>query len=156
MQPLLVFHNHLEQSDDLIVGRLILIDKSTNKLADEFMASSGLCSWQTAKDVDVVGKGTIPKQIDVGIVCYQVDTLPINEPSYPGILGNFYPITPGMVTINGTGRGEFGVHNNPSRHGTSGCIGLQSEVGWTAFQKWMLKLHGDGVKTVPLLISYSK
>jgi hypothetical protein len=133
-----------------------LINLNIPKISDTFIASSGLRGFQSLKDVDTVGRGAIPAQSSVKIDSYFVKTSPYYYPNNPGIAGNFYHITPEVVTINGINRSEFGIHNNPSRKGTAGCIGLLTEVGWTALQKWMSQFQSKGIKEVPLLISYSK
>lgn len=156
MTYLLVFHNHLFDSNSLIEGRLLLIDTDSNKIIDEFRATSGCAGWQEPDEVSARGKGPIPKNLDVGIPHYTVDTNPLFMPNVKGVEGNFYKIDPHSITIGGVSRGDFGVHADRNVPGSAGCVVCTSETGWQAFQKHMQSLADAGVKKVPLLISYSK
>ncbi|NEU77449.1 hypothetical protein PI95_034580 [Hassallia byssoidea VB512170] len=61
-----------------------------------------------------------------------------------------------MVMVNGVQRGDFGVHFDANMPGSAGCVVLRTSVGWQAFEKDMKNLYSDGVKEVPLLVSYSR
>lgn len=152
MQPLLIFHNHLYDSESLINGRLILIDKTVDEIQEVYIASSGLPGFQHFDDLSLVGHGSIPPFFKP----YQVATSPIYEPKAVGIEGNFYPITPNTVVFDGEERGDFGVHFDANVPGSSGCVVLETSVGWNAFQSRMESLLDSGFKNVPLLVSYSR
>ena len=156
MSSLLVFHNHLFDSNSLIEGRLLLIDTTANKILDEFRATSGCAGWQEPNEVSARGKGPIPKNSEVGIPHYTVQTNPLNLAHVKGVEGLFYKIDPHSVIIGGVARGDFGIHADRNVPGSAGCVVCTSETGWQGFQKQMKLLAATGVTSIPLLVSYSK
>ncbi len=153
---ILLFHQHLMQTGNLIEGRLLLIDSEKTALANTYIGTSGLPNNQRFDSLSARGRGSIPPNTLVGIDCYKVATSPIYMPSVRGVEGNFYKIDPHLVTINGTERGDFGVHFDANVPGSSGCVVLRTSVGWQAFEKDMKALLTSGVKEIPLLVSYSR
>lgn len=156
MPYLLVFHNHLYDSNSLIEGRLLLLETQSAKIVDEFRATSGSPRWQEADEVSAIGRGSIPKNSDVGIDHYTVRTKPLDLSSVKGVEGAFYKIDPHQVQINGVARGDFGIHRDANVPGSAGCVVLTSQTGWQAFQRYMNELASAGIKQIPLLVSYSK
>ena len=77
-------------------------------------------------------------------------------PEVRGVEGNFYQIDPHEVKINGTLRGDFGVHFDANVPGSSGCVVIRTSVGWQAFEKDMKALLTSGVNEIPLVVSYSR
>ena len=155
MKPLLLFHNHLYESDDLIEGRLLILDTDKNKIYDQYIVTSGYPDFQAADDEAKTG-GPIPEASLVGLDHFSVSTTPNYEPGEEGIRGNFYPVLPETVNIAGTERGEWGVHLDADSPGTLGCLGFKNPTPWEAFQKLMENLKEAGIKEIPLLVSYSK
>lgn len=155
MSFLLLFHNRLEDSSQLIEGRLLLIEKSTDSIKNIYRATSGCANWQEYDEISARGKGSIPPQNLVGIDHYIVSTNPIYMPRTKGVEGNFYKINPHDVTIAGVGRGDFGIHQDANVPGSAGCIVLTSAVGWKGFQEDMEFLSSLTIFQVPLLISYA-
>ncbi|GAX46208.1 hypothetical protein NIES4075_72290 [Tolypothrix sp. NIES-4075] len=153
---ILLYHQHLMQSANLIEGRLLLLDSEAPSIANTYIATSGLPNNQRFECLSSPGKGSIPANNVIGIDSYQVATTPIYMLGVKGVEGNFYKINPHMVTVNGVTRGDFGVHFDANVPGSSGCVVLRTDIGWKAFEEDMKKLYSDGVKEVPLLVSYSR
>lgn len=156
MKPLLLFHNKLLDSSELLEGRLLLIDKESDTIKNIYRATSGCASWQEPEEVASRGKGSIPPQNQVGISHYTVVTSPIFMPKVKGVEGNFYKINPHEVIINGTTRGDFGIHRDANVPGSAGCVVLTSTGGWVAFVEDMAFLLSNKISEVPLLINYSR
>lgn len=156
MKPLLLYHQHLYRTNDLIEGRLLLVDASTNNIKNPYIASSGLPNNQRYDCLSSVGVGPIPPDNMIGIDHYLVRTTPIYMPQVRGVEGNFYKISPDMITIEKMRRGDFGVHFDANVPGSSGCVVLRTKVGWKAFEDDMRSLGGMGISQVPLLVSYSR
>lgn len=154
---ILLYHQHLARTPELIEGRLLLIDDSAKKIANTYIATSGLPSYQTVDDLCSPGRGAIPQNNPIGLDRYIVDTSPLDLSSVKGVEGDFYKISPDTVlTSNGTLRGDFGIHFDANVPGSSGCVVLRTGVGWQAFKKDMKVLLTSGVKEIPLLVSYSR
>ncbi|WP_202895711.1 hypothetical protein [Iningainema tapete] len=154
MKPLLLFHNKLGDSSQLLEGRLLLIDSESNTIKNVYRATSGSAGWQEHHELAVRGKGSIPPQSDVNIPHYTVATKPIPMPKLKGVEGNFYKIDPHLVRINGQQRGDFGIHRDANVPGSAGCVVLTTIPGWEGFQLDMRNLATSGVQKVPLLVSY--
>jgi hypothetical protein len=153
---ILLYHQHLTLSANLIEGRLLLLDSELNALANTYIATSGLPNNQRFDCLDSKGFGPIPANNVIGVDCYQVSTTPIYMPQVKGVEGNFYKINPHMVMVNGVQRGDFGVHRDANVPGSSGCIALRTGVGWQAFEEDMKREKAAGVEQIPLLVSYSR
>lgn len=151
---ILLFHQHLQQRRELIEGRLLLLNSAS--IVNTYIATSGLPNNQRFDCLSSPGRGPIPQNSLIGVDCYQVSTTPIYMPIVRGVEGNFYKIDPHEVTINGTLRGDFGVHFDANVPGSSGCVVLRTELGWQAFEKDMKFLFNSGIKQIPLLVSYSR
>jgi hypothetical protein len=156
MKPLLVFHQQLDQSSQLIEGRLLLIDTDTNKIKNTYIATSGSIGNQSPNSTDDRGKGPIPPVNAVGIDHYAVATTPLSMPGVKGVEGNFYKIDPHLVQVEGVQRGDFGIHRDANVPGSAGCVVLRTAQGWQGFQDDMRSLATAGIKQVPLLVSYAK
>ncbi len=154
MQPLLIFHLDTAKSSDLIEGRLLLIDKSSDKIIERYRASSGQPNSQTYSHISAKGRGPIPPQYETNIDFYQVLTTPIYMPSIKGVEGNFFKINPHSVQVGSIERGDFGVHSDANLPGSAGCVVLTSSAGWSDFQIQMKKLAALNINQVPMLISY--
>jgi hypothetical protein len=152
---ILLFHQHLQRTFELIEGRLLLLD-SEPSIVNTYIATSGLPNNQRFDCLSSPGKGAIPQNSLIGVDSYQVSTTPIYMPGVRGVEGNFYKINPHEITINGVQRGDFGVHFDANVPGSSGCVVLRTELGWQAFEKDMKSLFTSGVKEIPLLVSYSR
>lgn len=155
MQPLLLFHNRLQDSPNLLEGRLLLIDKESDTIRNIYRATSGCANWQEFSEISIKGKGAIPPQNLVGIEHYTVATTPIYMPQVKGVEGNFYKINPYEVRISDLTRGDFGIHRDANVPGSAGCVVLTSVAGWKAFQEDMALLVSNKIIEVPLLVSYA-
>ncbi|MCV3213029.1 hypothetical protein OGM63_05720 [Plectonema radiosum NIES-515] len=156
MKPLLLYHQHLQESSQLIEGRLLLIDCETRTIKNTYIATSGLPGNQSYDCLAQRGTGPIPPISLTGLDSYTVTTAPLDMPNVRGVEGDFYKIDPHEVTINGAERGDFGVHRDANVPGSSGCVVLRTTVGWQAFRKDMHILASSEIKQVPLLVSYSR
>jgi hypothetical protein len=152
---ILLFHQHLRRTSELIEGRLLLLD-SAPCIINTYIATSGLPDNQRFDCLSSPGRGPIPQNSLIGVDCYQVSTTPIHMPSVRGVSGNFYKINPHEVTVSGVERGDFGVHFDANVPGSSGCVVLRTSIGWQAFEKDMKALLTYGVNEIPLLVSYSR
>ncbi|HAA28895.1 MAG TPA: hypothetical protein DCE56_15920 [Cyanobacteria bacterium UBA8553] len=73
-----------------------------------------------------------------------------------GIEGNFYPIKPFTVAIDGKNRGDFGIHKDANVPGSAGCITLSIDgVRWQRFEKQMSAIRRAGINRIPLQVVYS-
>jgi hypothetical protein len=153
---MLLYHQHLQQTSELIEGRLLLIDSEATSIANTYIATSGLPDNQSFDSLSSPGRGAIPQNSLIGVDYYQVATTPLYMPGVRGVEGNFYKINPHTVTVNGVERGDFGVHFDANVPGSSGCVVLRTAVGWEAFEKNMKLLLTSGVQEVSLLVSYSR
>jgi hypothetical protein len=156
MKPLLLYHQDLRSTSQLIEGRLLLIDEETKTIKNTYIATSGLPGNQSYDSLALRGKGPIPPISLTGLDSYSVATVPLNMPNVRGVEGAFYKIDPHEVTIFNVQRGDFGIHRDANVAGSSGCVVLRTDLGWQAFKKDMQSLAGSGVKQVPLLVSYSR
>ena len=152
---LLLFHLQLSSNNNLIPGRLLLINKDRDSLENIYSATSGLPQYQTRVNLSTVGRGAIPPHDEVGIAHYTVDTSPIYMPNVKGVEGNFYKIDPHSVTIKAMSRGDFGCHFDANVPGSSGCIVLRTKVGWDGFESDMKRFKDQNMTTLPLLVSYT-
>ncbi len=152
---ILLFHQHLQQTEELIEGRLLLLGSAPG-IVNTYIATSGLPNNQRFDCLSSPGRGPIPQNNLIGVDCYQVATTPIYMPQVKGVEGNFYKINPHMVTVNGVERGDFGCHFDANVPGSSGCVVLRTELGWQAFEKDMKALSTSGVNEISLLVSYSR
>ena len=156
MKPLLFYHQHLHPSDDLIEGRLVLLDAENLKVLNTYIATSGLAGSQTFAALSLRGRGSIPPINLVGIDHYQVTTTPIYMPGVKGVEGDFFKIDPHQVSISGAERGDFGVHFDANVPGSSGCVVLRTAVGWEALKQDFKKFADKNIKQVALVVSYSR
>ncbi len=93
---ILLYHQHLVRTPELIEGRLLLIDSEQSALANTYIGTSGLPNNQRFDCLASPGRGPIPQNSLIGIDCYQVSTKPIYMPGVRGVEGNFYKITLGL------------------------------------------------------------
>lgn len=90
------------------------------------------------------------------ITNYLVDLAAVDLTHHAGVRGNFYRILPyEVVTLEGTKRGDFGIHLDANDPGSLGCIVLDWH-NFKDFEKQMtsLRLH-EQVKEIPLHCFYS-
>jgi hypothetical protein len=89
---ILLFHQHLRSTPDLIEGRLLLLESLSPSIANTYIATSGLPNNQSVTCLSSPGRGSIPANNIIGIDHYQVATTPIYMPDVKGVEGNFYKI----------------------------------------------------------------
>ncbi len=154
--PMLFYHQHLYWTSDLVEGRLVLVDGESSKVEDTFIATSGLANNQRYDCLSFAGHGPIPPPGMVSINHYWVETAPIYMPQVKGVQGNFYKILPYTVKVEKITRGDFGVHFDANTPGSAGCIVLRTKVGWQAFEEVFKNFAKQGIKEVPLAVSYSR
>lgn len=152
-QPLLLYHQELRATSQLIEGRLLLID--SDEITNTYIACSGQPSHQSSGSVATRGRGPIPSSLDV-TEKYTVATLPISLPNVQGVSGNFYKINPHFVKINGVQRGDFGIHFDANVPGSAGCVVIRNRDAWAHFQEEMKSLAKLDIKQIPLLVSYAR
>ena len=142
----LIFEMSLGVSKQLIVGTLKLIYPDGEEII--YQATSGLPDWQRPEDQWTRAKGPIPAGEDYTIPTqpYWLDTR--------GVEGLFFHITPDPVGFGARIRSELGIHFDANTPGTSGCIGLITEVGWQGLCRRTAKISALGVKSIPLRVRY--
>jgi hypothetical protein len=139
------------QTSDLIEGSLKLY--KNGEVINEYRATSSTKANQ--KDGSWLKRhGLIPPSKDLKGKGYQVDTTAIYMPEKPGIRGNFYKITPFIVSTDGDDRGDFGFHRDIGEDGSWGCVVLMSARGWEAIQRDIANIAAVGIKQVPLVVEY--
>jgi hypothetical protein len=143
----LIFTMSLRISPQLIVGNLKL--KYPDGKEIDYQATSGLPDWQRPEDEWSMGKGPIPAGEK-----YQIPTKPYWLPTR-GIEGYFFHITPDpVVGPDGQIRSELGVHFDANQPGTSGCVGLITEIGWSGLCRRMKAIASLGILNLPLKVRY--
>ncbi len=131
----------------------VILTYDESKIA--YLATSGLAGYQSLLAARARGRGRIPSCSQVGINCYHVSTTPIYMPKVRGVEGNFYPITPFMVKVDGHDRGDFGLHFDPvpGTPGSAGCIVIRNKEHWDKIQAALRAINAKGVNTIPLYVA---
>ena len=63
-------------------------------------------------------------------------------------------VNPHLVGVGGVTRGDFGIHAERNVSGAAGCIGIESEEDWTAFQAIMDNYQRTGLKAIDPLAGF--
>jgi hypothetical protein len=162
--PLLIFAMGLDETPQINVGRLFLVDLDTG-IQDEhkWQCTSGVGSWQGNRDWNKVGGGVIPPtyKLNPNPGFYRLATKPRWQ-NLSGIEGNTYLITPTKVkTVDGVTRSEIILHK--SRHdevnriASMGCIVLPEDEfrgSSVAFEE-TFKRECSHLESVKLLVLYT-
>lgn len=145
-KPVPVGENRLQN------GKVIL---TYNESKTAYLATSGLAGYQSLLAARTRGRGRIPSCSQAGISCYYVSTTPIYMPNVRGVQGNFYPITPFMVQVDGRERGDFGMHFDPvpGTPGSAGCLVIRLTEHWIKIQAALKIIKDKGVSSIPLYVS---
>jgi hypothetical protein len=145
-KPNLKFSMALSQSRQLLTGTLTLSDGDT--IVNAYSATSSYPGKQYPRSWREKG-GVIPPNEP-----YQVAVVPLFMPNVRGVEGNFYVISPYETETVGDTRGDFGIHRDANAPGSLGCVVMTTEKGWAAFQRDMNNLAKDGVRSIPLSVTY--
>lgn len=137
-------------SRNLEQGAIILVNKYSNT---KFAATSGLPGYQYWGASKIKRAGRIPTCKQANITNYLVATNPIYMPNTKGVNGNFYPITPFAVSVNGSPRSDFGIHNDTNVPGSAGCPVITIPDHWVKFEEAMKALRDVKILSIPLFIS---
>lgn len=131
----------------------IILTHDESKTA--YLATSGLAGYQSPLGARVRGRGRIPSCSQAGLTCYQMATTPIYMPRVKGVEGNFYPITPFTVKVDGHSRADFGLHFDPvpGTPGSAGCIVIRNKEHWDKIQSALRAINAKGVNTIPLYVA---
>jgi len=131
----------------------IILTQDESKTA--YLATSGLAGYQSPLAARARGRGRIPSCSQAGITCYHVATTPIYMPKTKGVEGNFYPITPFMVKVDGHDRGDFGLHFDPvpGTPGSAGCLVIRDKGHWIKIESALKAIKANGVNSIPLYVS---
>jgi hypothetical protein len=142
----LIFTMQLRISQELIVGNLKLIYPDGQEV--DYQATSGLPNWQRPEDQWTRGKKPIPagEKYQIPSQPYWLDTR--------GVEGFFFHITPDPVGSGERIRSELGIHFDANHPGTSGCIGLITEIGWTGLCRRTAQIASLGIPNLPLRVRY--
>lgn len=156
---LLKFQLELEHSQRLIPGTLQLIKNGS--VQNVYRASSSLPgkqvdgSWKYRGGLIPPTEGNyLPRPGEL----YAVALLPVTV-NLPGVSDggkcHFYPISPSQVNVDGTARGDWGIHFDGNVPGSLGCIVCETMLGWKAFERDIAKIRGLGVDSIDLDVIYS-
>jgi hypothetical protein len=145
--PNLKFSMGLRESSALLVGTLSLWE-GDDVTVNSYQATSSYPGMQYPTSWREKG-GVIPPAEP-----WKVDLAPLWLPNVRGVEGNFYIISPYEIQTINKKRGDFGIHFDANAPGSLGCIVLETERGWLAFQRDMKALSGAGVRSIPLAVSY--
>lgn len=140
-----------EKNNELIIGLLELLKDGIP--INAYIATSGLPGNQNDGDWVKRGRGLIVPDEVTGKQ-YKVSTTPVYLPAVKGVEGNFYTISPYLVESGAGQRGDFGIHFDANVPGSAGCIVLETKRGWAAFERDIKKILAEGVKEIPLDITY--
>lgn len=160
---LLKFQMELMRSNSLLEGTLQLLKNGA--VLNVYRATSSFAGNQSEGSWNKRG-GLLPPSSEVienNGLDWRVSLAYRDSRNVSGIAGRYYPILPEVFETDNDDRSYTGVHAdyrdpnniNLTRYaGTKGCIGLQSERGWTAFQRDMDAIP-KSVKVIPLLVTYT-
>lgn len=137
-------------SRNLEHGRIILVNGNSNIA---FATTSGLPGYQYKEASKIKGRGRAPTCKQANIKSYLVATNPLAMPNTKGINGNFYAITPFIVSVNGSPRGDLGIHRDANVPGSAGCLVITIPDHWIKFEAAMKVLADAKILSVPLFIS---
>lgn len=144
------FNNPVNGNSAILEMGKIRLNVGNSKLL--FQATSGLPGFQNLGSSKQKGKGRIPSCLQAKITSYFVKTKPVFLPNTKGVNGNFYPIIPFAVKVDGYQRSDLGIHADRNVPGSAGCIVITIENHWNFFQKEMAELAKQGILELPLLV----
>lgn len=129
--PMLFFSMALDETPQLNIGRLFLIDYEKEGIVGRWMASSGLGDYQNSVGYEKQSGGCIPPPYQTtNVKFYWVHTKPVWQ-SLNGIDTNTYYIDPEVVRLkNGGTRSELLIHRSrfsSPQSGSLGCIVLPEQ-----------------------------
>ena len=155
--PLLFFCMELDNTPQLNIGRLFLMDLDQGGIVGRWMATSGLGDYQGEGDWSKQGGGVIPPNYRLkGTNFYRVATGPRWQ-NLNGIQGNTYEIRPvSVTTTDGVQRSELLIHRSrysAPQSGSLGCIVLKDSE-FSDFEK-VFKASCSQLEEVRLLVGYT-
>jgi hypothetical protein len=161
---LLKFQMELERSNKLLEGTLQFLEngivQNVYRATSSYAGNQFEGSWNKRK-------GLLPPSAEVlenNGVDWRVSLAWRDSRNVPGDAGRYYPLLPEAFSTDGDDRSYSGIHADYrdysnialTRHpGTFGCIGLQTERGWNAYQRDMDTIARLGIKTIPLIVVYT-
>jgi hypothetical protein len=145
------FNNLVSPSSKILeLGRILLVNGNS---VVSYSATSGLAGYQYLGASKLRGRGRIPTCHQAKIVNYQVSTMPIYLPNTKGVNGNFYPITPFKVEVDGNPRSDLGIHRDTNVAGSAGCIVIRLADHWQLFETAMRKLVKENIMNISLFVN---
>jgi hypothetical protein len=151
----LILSGHYDRDPGLDKYLLALIDGERGHVNQWSCTSSHVNGQKQGQDQQK--GGLIPPTYHCkGLLQYAVDLTPLDLTHQAGIRGSFYKITPfEVITLNGTKRGDFGIHLDANAPGSLGCI-VMDWHNFKDFENQMSHLRKvDEVKRVSLHCFYS-
>ncbi len=126
--PLLFFSMALDNTPQLNIGRLFLIDYESEGIIGRWMCTSGLGDHQHQEGYETQGGGCIPPNYQTtNVKLYWVHTRPVWQ-DLNGLKTNTYAIDPNEVRLrDGRKRSELLIHRSrfsAPQSGSLGCIVL--------------------------------
>lgn len=135
-----------------IYGMLYL--QFPDQIQQAFKATSGVAGRQYIATQFIKAVGSIPSSAIIAPQVYSVSTtsFPMSVPGHVG--APMFAISPSLVKVGRTNRGDFGIHEDLNVPGTIGCIALPTESQWVLFFNAMAKLSSQGISSIPLNVLY--
>ncbi len=154
--PLLFFSMALDETPQLNIGRLFLLDYESEGIVGRWVCSSGLGDYQDSLGYEKQGGGCIPPPYQTSnVIFYWVHTKPIWQ-DLGGIKGNTYLIDPNEVRLKGgQTRSELLIHRSrfsAPQSGSLGCIVLPDQE-FTDFEKTFAE-ECSHLERVRMLVGY--
>lgn len=145
------FNREVLTTSKILESAKIILVNGNSKTA--YSATSGLPGYQYWGASKIRGKGRAPSCKQANISNYSVATKPLSMPNTKGVNGNFYAITPFMVEVNGSPRGDLGIHRETNVPGSAGCLVITIPDHWAKFELAMKSLLDAKILSIPLFIS---
>lgn len=155
LDPRLLFEMALPSGscNRFIKGSLFLKD-NPDKAGLKLEASSGCVSYQYWASWTQKGRGEMPPNTAIKLDTYTVSTQKLWLPHVRGVEGSFYAISPFQVRVNGSHRGDFGVHFDANVRGSAGCIVLPEQDHWDSWRTRIEYWRSEGFQQIPLVVNY--
>jgi hypothetical protein len=151
----LILSGHYDREPGLDKYILALIDDKKGHI-NQWSCTSSHINGQKSGDQHRMG-GLIPPTYHCkGITQYEVDLAPLDLKHKVGVEGSFYKITPfEVLTLQGTKRGDFGIHLDANTPGSLGCI-VMDWHNYKDFEHQMTHLRlVEQLRKIPLHCFYS-
>lgn len=155
MGYILVLSGHYDRDPGLDKYLLALVHSEQGHI-NQWVCTSSHVNGQKQGAQHVKGGLLPPTYHCKNLTQYQVQTIPLDLTHNAGVRGDFYKITPHeVVTVQGTKRGDFGVHLDANEPGSLGCVVMD----WHNFKDFGAQMQQlrklESLQQIPLHAFYS-